>query len=109
MMSHANRSTRVWKSAGSDCASATSIVPFVLRRRPRLLKSRTAVEHPQHCWGQVATHTTHRPFAGDRPADESAGLLTSQRFAIRYPDRVSLGNALLRIEEGGIAVERAID
>ena len=48
-------------------------------------------------------------FAGDGPADESAGLSTSQRFAIRYPDRVSLGNALLRIEEAGIAVERAID
>lgn len=48
-------------------------------------------------------------FAGDGPADEAAGLSMSQRFAIRYPDRVSLGNALLRIEEGGIAVERAID
>ena len=48
-------------------------------------------------------------FAGDAPADGSAEVSTSQRFAIRYPDRVSLGNALLRIEEGRIAIERAID
>ena len=48
-------------------------------------------------------------FAGDAPADGSAEVSTTQRFAIRYPDRVSLGNALLRIEEGRIAIERAID
>jgi len=48
-------------------------------------------------------------FSNDATAEQSAELSTSQRFAIRYPDRVSLGNALLRIEEGRIAVERAID
>jgi catechol 2,3-dioxygenase len=31
------------------------------------------------------------------------------RFAIRYPDRVALANALLRLEQAGIAIDRATD
>jgi catechol 2,3-dioxygenase-like lactoylglutathione lyase family enzyme len=33
----------------------------------------------------------------------------SQRFAIRYPDRVALGDALLRIEQRGIQLDRSVD
>jgi catechol 2,3-dioxygenase len=31
------------------------------------------------------------------------------RFAIRYPDRVALANALLRLEQAGVAIDRATD
>ncbi len=31
------------------------------------------------------------------------------RFAIRYPDRVALANALVRLEQAGVAIDRATD
>jgi catechol 2,3-dioxygenase-like lactoylglutathione lyase family enzyme len=39
--------------------------------------------------------------APERPA--------SQQFSIRYPDRAALGSALVRLEQGGIQIDRAID
>jgi catechol 2,3-dioxygenase-like lactoylglutathione lyase family enzyme len=39
--------------------------------------------------------------APERPA--------SQQFSIRYPDRVALGSALVRLEQSGIQIDRAID
>jgi catechol 2,3-dioxygenase-like lactoylglutathione lyase family enzyme len=44
-------------------------------------------------------------YAGEVPGEAS----TSDRFAIRYPDRVALGHALLRLEHGRIRLDRAID
>jgi catechol 2,3-dioxygenase len=43
---------------------------------------------------------------GGPPPREATGLY---HFAIRYPDRVSLGEALLRLREAGIALEGASD
>jgi catechol 2,3-dioxygenase len=48
-------------------------------------------------------------YTGDAAADVPADRSSPQRFAIRYPDRVALGNALLRVEQGRIPIERAID
>jgi catechol 2,3-dioxygenase len=48
-------------------------------------------------------------YAGDPAADVSVDLSTPQRFAIRYPDRVSLADALIRIEQARIRIDRAID
>src|SRR5215210_2753528 len=31
------------------------------------------------------------------------------RFAIRYPDRVALGDALIRLEQAGVPLDRATD
>jgi catechol 2,3-dioxygenase len=44
------------------------------------------------------------------PADESAAESPPPyRFAIRYPDRVALGDALIRIERTGVPIDRTTD
>jgi hypothetical protein len=55
--------------------------------------------------GGFARHIElYAPDAVEAGADPSP-----QRFAIRYPDRVALGDALLRIEKAQIPVDRAVD
>jgi hypothetical protein len=45
-----------------------------------------------------------------RSADESAAEAPAPyRFAIRYPDRVALGDALIRIERAGVPIDRTTD
>jgi catechol 2,3-dioxygenase len=48
-------------------------------------------------------------YAVDAP-DEAPGVAGAPyRFAIRYPDRVALGDALIRIEQARVPIDRATD
>ena len=44
--------------------------------------------------------------AADEAAAQAPG---AYRFAIRYPDRVALGDALVRIEQAGVPIRRTTD
>jgi catechol 2,3-dioxygenase len=51
----------------------------------------------------------HVALMASSAAGAEAAPAVPYRFAIRYPDRSALGDALIRIEQAGVPIDRAVD